>query len=309
LTFKSISWYIYAKVNLIKNMVYNEKQLHIRLPVEIYRELKTKCASELISMQDYVSNSITFSLDQNLLEKPSSESSEDRESHALKVLEHFPLFHDVKHDDLVKLSKAAVILHFKKGDVIIREGDIPTLYYIIAKGSVRVSKISQSGKEYTIVIRHEAETFGLPSVIKGTPHIASSIAFEATEVLAIERNVFLDFIAGNPIVMSRIIDTEMERTSSLYERMIEMTSYSAPQRVAKILYILYSEYGDTLRFTHEDIATLCWTTTETTTRVITRLKNADVIRSDRGMIQIKDPTKLRLYGENIHSLGLSEDLT
>ena len=299
-------------------MVYNEKQLHIRLPVEIYRKLKTKCASELISMQDYVSNSITFSLDQNLLKKPSSESSEDRQSHALKVLEHFPLFHGVKHDDLVKLSKAAVILHFKKGDVIIREGDIPTLYYIIAKGSVRVSKISQSGKEYTIVVRHKAETFGHPSVIIGTPHIASSIALEDTEVLAIERQDFLDFMSRKLIVMSRIIHMEMERTCYLYERMIEMTSESAPQRVTKILYILYSEYGDTLRFTHEEIATLSWTTTETATRVIARLKNADVIarlknadviRSDRGSIQIKDHKKLRIYGESIHSLGLSEDLS
>jgi CRP-like cAMP-binding protein len=101
---------------------------------------------------------------------------------------------------------------------------------------------------------------------------------------------------------------EMERTCYLYERMVELTSESAPQRVTKMLYILYSEYGDTLRFTHEDIATLCWTTKETATRVIARLKNADVIKSDRGSIQIKDPKKLRIYGESIHSLGLLEDI-
>ena len=288
-------------------MVYNEKQIHIRLPLEIYRKLKTKCASELTSMQDYVSNSITLSLDQALLKQPSSESGEDYEAQALKILEHFPLFHDVQHDDLVKLAKAAVILRFKKGDVIIREGDIPTSYDIISKGSVRVSKISQGGKEYTIVIRHEGETFGQPSVIQGTSHTASSIALEDTEVLAIKRKDFIDFMSRNLIVMSRIIHMEMERTCYLYDRMIEMTSDSAPQRVTKILHILYSEYGDTLRFTHEEIATLSWTTTETATRVITRLKNADVIRSNRGSIQIKDHKKLRIYGENIHSLGFPED--
>jgi len=290
------------------NMVYSEKQLHIRLPEDVYRKLKNKCASDLISMQDYVSNSITFSLDQNLLLKLSSEVDENKKSHTLKVLENSTLFSGVKHNDLVKLSKSAVILHFKKGDLIIREGDMPTLYYIIAKGSVRVSKISHSGKEYTIVIRHQDEILGQPSVIKGNPHIASSIALEDTDVLAIERKGFLDFMAGNLIVMARIIDLEMERTCYLYEKIIEMISGSASQRVTRILYFLYSEYGDTLRFTHEQIATLCWTTTETTTRVITRLKNAHVVRSDRGLIKIKDPTKLRLYGDNIHSLGLPDDL-
>ena len=288
-------------------MVNTEKQLHIRVPVDVYRRLKTKCASELKSMQDYVADLITYSLEQSTFNMPSHDGDKTLEAYALKVLEHFPLFSGAKRADLAALSKTAVLLRFKKGDVIIREGDMPTLYYIIAKGSVRVSKISQSGKEYTIVIRHADETFGQPSVIKGTPHVASSIALEDTEVLAIERKVFLDFISWKPVIMSRIIDTEMGRTSYLYERMIEMTSYSAPQRVTKILNLLHSEYGDTLRFTHEEIATLCWTTPETTTRVITRLKNAGVIRSDRGIIQIEDPVKLRLYGEDIKSLGL-EDL-
>lgn len=279
-------------------MVYNEKQLHIRLPVEIYRKLRTKCASELISMQDFVSSSIAFNLDQKLLQKPSVEDSRGQEQHALEVLKRFPLLRDVKHDDLIKLSKAAALFRFTKGDVIIREGDIPALYYIIIKGSVKVSKIAQSGKEYVIVVRRQPETIGQPSVINGTPHIASSIALEDTEVLAVKRKVFLDFMTRNLIVMSRIINMEMERTCYLYERMIEMISNSAPQRVIKILCILYSEYGDTLLFTHEEIATLSWTTTETATRVIVRLKNDDVIQPERGRIQIKDHEKLRIYGEN-----------
>jgi CRP-like cAMP-binding protein len=62
-----------------------------------------------------------------------------------------------------------------------------------------------------------------------------------------------------------------------------------------------------LRFAHEEIAALCLATPEAAARLVTRLKNAGFIRPGRGMIQIKDPSELRLYGENINSQGLLED--
>ena len=39
------------------------KQLHIRLPSEIYKKLKLKCVHEDISMQEYVAEIINLSLD------------------------------------------------------------------------------------------------------------------------------------------------------------------------------------------------------------------------------------------------------
>lgn len=254
-------------------------------------------------MQDCVSNLITISLAQDL-PKEQSDDKEEGESHALRLLRHFPLFRAVSRNDLAKLAKAAVVLHFRKGETIIREGDIPELYCIILKGLVRVSKISPSGQEFTIALRYEGEAFGQPSFLIGEPHVASSIALEDTDVLAIGRKDFMAFMARNPIVGSRIIYLEAERTSHLYERIVDMISNSAPQRVTRMLSSLGATCGNTLSFTHQEIAILSWTTMETTTRVITRLKNAGIITSARGKIVIKDPERLRIYCRDIHGIEL-----
>ena len=166
---------------------------------------------------------------------------------------------------------------------------------------VRVSKTSPGGKEFTIALRYQGEAFGQPSFLKGDPHVASSIALEDTDVLAIGRKDFMAFMARNPIVGSRIIYLEAERTSRLYERIVDMISDSAPHRVIRTLLTLSSSCGNVLSFSHQEIATLSWTTIETTSRVITRLKNGGVITSARGKIVIKDPEKLRIYDRNTHS--------
>ena len=106
---------------------------------------------------------------------------------------------------------------------------------------------------------------------------------------------FLAFIARNTIVGARIIHIEMERTCNLYEKIIDMISDSAPQRVINTLHMLTKYYGATLHFTHHDIAMLSWTTIETTTRIITQLKNLGFIVSTRGKIMIKNHEKLLTY--------------
>lgn len=289
-------------------MINIENQLHIRLPTEIYQKLKVKCALELISMQDYVLNLITMSFPQNLSEEQPDERHEEHESNALKLLQHAPLFYNINRNDLEKLVSKATLLHFSKGETIIREGDFPTHYYIIEKGAVIVSKISRSGNEFIIAIRYQGEPFGQPSFVLGEIHIAASIALEDTDVLAFRRKDFLSFMARNAIVGARIIHLEMERTCHLYEKIIDMISYSAPQRVANTLFMLSSHYGAKLRFTHKDIAVLSWTTVETTSRVITKLKNLGILNTSRGIITIKNQGELRTYGINTHSVTLPEKL-
>jgi len=280
-------------------MVKTEKQLHVRLTTDVYRELKIKCASELISMQDYLSNLVKVNLTKDSHKNQVEEETLGyNKSYALELLQCSPLFSGATQSDLIKLANASIIQHFSKGESIIREGDIPNLYHIIINGSARVSKISLSGKEFTIFIRRTGESIGQPSVILGKPHIASTIALEESDILSIDREEMLKFLAQNNTVSSRLMYLAMERICQLFETLIEMSSNNTTQRVIKTLSKLTSIHGTILQLTHQDIATMSWTTMETVTRVIKKLKNADIITVGRSRIIIKKPEQLLIYLEN-----------
>jgi len=53
-----------------------EKQLHVRIPAEVYRKLKVKCVYQDTSIQNYVANLIAESLKQySVEEQPTKESA------------------------------------------------------------------------------------------------------------------------------------------------------------------------------------------------------------------------------------------
>jgi predicted HicB family RNase H-like nuclease len=55
-----------------------DKQLHVRLPEELYKKLKVKCVYEETSMQNYVANLVAESLGQNSAEEQPSKESASR---------------------------------------------------------------------------------------------------------------------------------------------------------------------------------------------------------------------------------------
>ena len=61
--------------------------------------------------------------------------------------------------------------------------------------------------------------------------------------------------------------------------------------------MLSSKLGLTLPFTRQEVADMAGTTTETTIRVMSQLKNRKIIRSVRGKVIIIDKEKLRLLSE------------
>lgn len=57
-----------------------DKQLHIRLPDEVYKKLKVRCVYEDTSMQEYVAKQIAESLAEYLNEKQPDQGKAARKS-------------------------------------------------------------------------------------------------------------------------------------------------------------------------------------------------------------------------------------
>jgi CRP-like cAMP-binding protein len=207
-------------------------------------------------------------------------------------LQLLSLFYDIDRNELAEIAGTAHILHFVRGEIINREGEVANTFNIILRGTVKALKCSLSGKEFTIAVRHANEILGLSAAIKGWPHFASVIAFEETDIVAIGRKEFLNLMCRNFTLTSRIIDLEAERIENLYDKIIDLVADNTEVRLRKVLQALYLEYGNILCFTHKDLADMTGTTLETATKILRSLEESKVLNLSRCRITIVDGDKL-----------------
>lgn len=212
----------------------------------------------------------------------------------IEFFKQSPIFASLDKDELKKIAGLTTPRHFKKGQFIILEGDMPPSFHIIQEGRVKIFKQSPSGKDFTIGVFHRGDTFAEVAVFDGKPYSASGQAMDEAIVLTIIRGEFLSLATRNPMIAMNIIAIMGQRIKSAHNRLRDLATDSVEQRLTKVLLMLSSKYGITIPFTRQEIADMAGTTTETTIRVMSRLKNSGIIRSTRGKIVILDETKLQI---------------
>jgi len=215
----------------------------------------------------------------------------------IQVLGQSFIFSTLNNDELAELASLTIERSFVPDEFIFWDGDAPDWFYIVAEGKVKVLKYSSSGKEFIIAFFGSGEMFGEVAVFENKPYPASAQAATKTRVLGIKREDFLSFLAHRPEMALRIINVLGGRLRDAQSRLRDLAAERVEQRLARTLLMLSSKLGPTLPFTRQEIADMAGTTTETASRVMSRLKDGGIIRSVRGRTIIVDETKLRLLSE------------
>src|SRR5208282_5993825 len=94
-----------------------------------------------------------------------------------------------------------------------------------------------------------------------------------------------------------IITVMAQRLNREYERIVDIVGEEVELRLVHSLCILAMKFGTTLSLTRQELANFAGTTTETTIRVLSKLKKRGVISgsASRGEIIISDLPKLQNY--------------
>jgi CRP-like cAMP-binding protein len=214
-----------------------------------------------------------------------------------EILKSSLIFSGLKDDELGELAGIARMRVIQAGQTVFWEGDSPEWFYLIAVGRVKVVKHSSTGKDFIIAFFGPGDMFGEVAVFENRPYPASAEAATDSEVLGIKRDSLLAFLARHPEVSLKIIDVLGARLRKAQGRLRDLAGERVEQRVARILLMLSSRLGGTLPFTRQEIADMSGTTLETTIRIMSRLKEGGIIRSNRGKTVILDETRLRLLSE------------
>ncbi|MFC2021016.1 Crp/Fnr family transcriptional regulator [Chloroflexota bacterium] len=214
-----------------------------------------------------------------------------------QILKRSPVFSSLNAEELDNLADLTTERNFMSSDFIFWEGDAPDWFFIVAEGKVKALKHSSSGKDFIITFFGPGEIFGEVAIFENKPYPASAQAVTETKVLAVKKNDFLSFLGERPQVAMRIISVLGERLRDAQSRLRDFAGERVEQRLASVLVMLSSKLGSTLPFTRQEIADMVGTTIETTIRIMSQLKDREIIRSTRGKVIIINKEKLRILSE------------
>src|SRR6266498_3101051 len=109
-------------------------------------------------------------------------------------LREIPLFSEMDEQEVAGIRSIMDEKKFKPGQIIIREGDVGDLFYVITEGQAEIIIRDANGSD---VVLHEAgpgDFFGELSMLTNEPRSARVRAVESLTTLVLERDEFFNFL-------------------------------------------------------------------------------------------------------------------
>ena len=228
----------------------------------------------------------------------------DLRTHTINLSEGFKveglrqcqIFSNLSAGEARELASHASAVAFTKGSFIFKEGDPPEFFYVVYEGLVQVFKSSRTGKSVTFTIATRGETL-TASALFLEAYFVSTQAMTDVTLLRIARKDWLAFVDEHPAIAVSITTLMARRLNREYERMVDIVGEEVELRLVHSLCILASKLGTTLSLTRQELANFAGTTTETTIRVLSKLKAKGLIAgsANRGEIVISNLPRLQNY--------------
>ena len=116
---------------------------------------------------------------------------------------------------------------FRQGELVFSEGDPVDSFYIIEKGRFCIF-FDKQGKREDISVLSSGDYFGEMAIFNDARRLASVVALEEGELLAIDKDEFLQFIKAHPAIAEKINNILSKRNEELVlkENLIDTTGIS-----------------------------------------------------------------------------------
>jgi len=201
-------------------------------------------------------------------------------------LKQIDIFQDLDEPQLQKVDNIAIHKFLKKKELVYLPGDRSDKVYLLKEGRVKVSRLSEDGKEMTMVILEPGEIFG-ESALYSNDETRSTMAEALDDALVctVYRRDFEDMLKSQPELSLKLTKEIGKRRREIESRLEDMVFRSVPARLAHLLLNLAKKYGKEKKdgilidipLTHMEIANLIGSTRETTTTELNNFKRDGLI--------------------------------
>ena len=217
-------------------------------------------------------------------------------------LKRINIFQGMSEAEMKQLDGITHMKHYDKKSLIYLPGDVSDQVYLLKEGRVKISKISEDGREITLVILEPGEIFGESSIVSDDQTRSSvAEALENAYLCIISRRDFEEFINNKPELALSITKLMGFRRRQIETMLEDLVFRGVHERIALLLLRLADRHGKAvgdkklidISLTHYDYANLIGSTRETTTACLNDFKREGLIEFQKRKVVILNERGLK----------------
>lgn len=186
--------------------------------------------------------------------------------------------------------------HYQKGDVIFREGSVPSGIFLIRSGKVKKYKVDQIGKEQIIYVANQGELIGYHAVLSEERHADSAAAMEESNLSFIPKEDFNEILLRSPLFSQKLLKVLSHEYTVLANSISVFAQRTGPERLAIALIVMReklkaSQPADQeiiLNISRSDLAKIAGIAQENVIRILKEFKIEGILETEGRKIFIKD---------------------
>jgi CRP-like cAMP-binding protein len=190
---------------------------------------------------------------------------------------------------------------YATGAALFIERDPADAVLIVRSGRVKLSCVTEAGREAVLGIREPGDLIGEMSAIDDAPHMATARALEPVEVLAVSSDAFVAFLEHTPGVALVLVRMLNRRLRDADRKRTEFVAQDTVGRVCSRLVELADRFGEDdgvgvhidLTITQEELAGWTGSSREAVIRALRTLRELGWIATRRRGITLLDVEALR----------------
>lgn len=209
-------------------------------------------------------------------------------------LRNVPIFTALSDSDLNRIASKMVSRDYEKGQMILLEESTGETFFIITSGTVKVTRLSDDGREVILALLGESDFFGEMSLLDGEGRSANIVANEDAEVMTLSRRDFLEYLETYPKIAIALLEELAVRIRKSDQQIESLSLSDSEQRIGITLIRLAEERGTIKRGDvtvqnlpyQQDIANMAGTSRETVSRTLKLLEDKKLVKRNGSDITI-----------------------
>ncbi len=139
---------------------------------------------------------------------------------------------------LAKVGSGKAIQKYRKGRIIYAQGEEADKVFYVQSGKVKVTVVSEQGKEAVVGILESAQFFGEGCLNGQAVRIGTARAMEECLITSITRKAMLAALRKEPKFSELFMTYLVTRTNRIEEDLIDQLFNSSEKRLARVLLLL-----------------------------------------------------------------------
>ena len=196
-------------------------------------------------------------------------------------------------DFLEKVGAGKAILEFHKNQKVFEQGDVADTVFYIQNGRVKLTVLSEQGKEAVVAILEPLQFFGEGCMNGHKLRISTAMAMEDCVIMSITKSAMITTLHDEPKFSELFMAYLLTRNSRIEEDLIDQLFNSSERRLARTLLLLanFGKEGNpqpiTLTISQETLAEMIGTTRSRVSHFMNKFRKLGLI-SYNGHIEVNN---------------------